>query len=167
MNGLQTLKIWRAFFNHPTSGILGTMNAMYPLGKICGVVCAAFLGDRFGRRIPFYVGLIILLTGAAVQAAAHNTPMFIIARLIVGFGTSFINQTSPILISELSYPTHRGRITSLYFSTYYIGSIIAAWTTYGTFKYQNNWSWRIPSSLQAAIPLLQLLFCWAIPESPR
>jgi len=118
MNGLQTLKLWQAYFHYPTAGILGTMNAMYPLGKICGVLFAALLGDRYGRRIPFYIGLIILLSGAAIQASSQNVPMFIVSRLIIGFGTSFVNQPSPILISELAYPTHRGRITSLYFSTY-------------------------------------------------
>jgi len=168
MNGLQTLKLWQTYFDHPTAGILGTMNAMYPLGKICGVVLAALLGDRFGRRIPFYFGLVILITGAIIQATSHNVPQFIISRLIVGFGTSFINQPSPILISELAYPTHRGRITSLYFSTYYVGSIVAAWTTYGTFHHvHSNWSWRIPSAVQAGIPFLQLCFAWCVPESPR
>jgi MFS family permease len=91
---------------------------MYPVGKIVGVYVAAFIGDRYGRKIPFYGGLCILLIGAALQGAAQNLPMFIISRLILGYGTAFIAQTSPILISELSYPTHRGRLTSLYFSTY-------------------------------------------------
>jgi len=189
MNGLQTLKQWRTFFDQPTKGILGTMNAMYPVGKIFGVALSAFLGDRFGRKVPLYTGLSILLLGAALQGAAKNLPMFIIARLILGFGTAFIAQTSPILITELAYPTHRGIVTSLYFSTYvsmpdvryfcpsnlvtdhstmqYIGAIIAAWTTYGTFRIPNNYAWRIPSILQAAIPFGQICLAWVVPESPR
>ncbi|KAF5673669.1 lactose permease [Fusarium circinatum] len=62
----------------------------------------------------------------------------------------------PILVSELSYPTHRGKMTALYNTFFYFGAIAAAWITYGTFKMQSTWAWRCPSALQAAIPFLQL-----------
>lgn len=62
---------------------------------------------------------------------------------------------------------HRARITSLYNTTWYIGSIIAAWVTYGTFRIDNTWSWRIPSVLQAAPALVMICFIFWVPESPR
>lgn len=31
----------------------------------------------------------------------------------------------------------------------------------------NDWSWRLPSLLQMAPAMLQLIFIWFIPESPR
>lgn len=37
----------------------------------------------------------------------------------------------------------------------------------GTFRIANNWSWRIPSVLQAVPSILQLMFIWFVPESPR
>jgi MFS family permease len=118
MNGLQSLPQWREFFNNPPSRILGVINAVYPVGKILGLVSSAILGDRFGRRIPFVTGLLLLILGAGLQGGAVNPAMFIAARLILGAGTGFVTQTSPIIVSELSYPTHRGRVASLYFSTY-------------------------------------------------
>lgn len=62
---------------------------------------------------------------------------------------------------------HRAKITSLYNTTWYIGSIIAAWTTYGTFRIENTWSWRIPSLLQAAPASIMIISIWFVPESPR
>jgi MFS family permease len=118
MNGLQTLPQWRAYFGQPTAAILGTMNAMYPLGKFIGVFISAFIGDRFGRKIPMYLGLTLLILGAGLQGGSRNIPMFVIARLILGFACSFVSQDAPILITELAYPTHRGRVTSMYYSTY-------------------------------------------------
>ncbi|KAE8331425.1 general substrate transporter [Aspergillus sergii] len=167
MNGLQSLPQWRNYFNHPSSSILGSINAVYPVGKILGLFSSALIGDRFGRRIPFYEGLFILLASAAIQGAAQNIAMFIASRLLIGFGTGCVIQTCPIIVSELSYPTHRGRFVSLYFSTYYMGSFLAAWITYGTFRINNTFAWRIPSILQAAIPLLQACVAWVVPESPR
>jgi hypothetical protein len=48
-----------------------------------------------------------------------------------------------------------------------VGSIIAAGTTLGTFARPDDWSWRIPSIVQVAPSILQLIFIWFIPESPR
>lgn len=49
-----------------------------------------------------------------------------------------------------------------------MGSIIAAWVTYGTFRLENTWSWRIPSALQGVPSLVQILLVfWLVPESPR
>ncbi|KAL4860952.1 hypothetical protein BDV12DRAFT_208647, partial [Aspergillus spectabilis] len=174
MNGLQSLPQWRAYFNDPSSRILGSINAVYPVGKILGLVSSAFFGDRFGRRFPFYQGLFFLAISAALQGAAQNTAMFIVSRLLIGYGTGCVIQTCPILVSELSYPTHRGRFASLYFSTYassyisgYVGSFLAAWITYGTFRINSTFAWRIPSILQGAIPVVQAFLAWVVPESPR
>jgi hypothetical protein len=50
MNGLQTLTEWQKFFNTPFAPILGTINAMYPVGKVFGVFASAFVGDRYGEK---------------------------------------------------------------------------------------------------------------------
>ncbi|KFZ14142.1 hypothetical protein V501_03400 [Pseudogymnoascus sp. VKM F-4519 (FW-2642)] len=157
MNGLQTLEQWRNYFNHPQSALLGTINAVYPIGKILVLFPCTWLSDKYGRKVPMFIGFIFLLVGAALQGAAQNLPMFIISRLILGGATALIAQPSPILITELAYPTQRGQITALYNTFYYLGAIMAAWFTYGTFKIPSTWAWRIPSLLQGALPLIQWL----------
>ncbi|RSL53509.1 hypothetical protein CEP54_010357 [Fusarium duplospermum] len=167
MNGLQTLPQWRGFFNNPPAPLLGAINAVYPVCKILGLVPATWISDKWGRKVPIYLGLVALVFGPAIQAASMNLPMFIVSRGLIGFATVFPQVACPILVSELSYPTHRGKMTALYNTFFYFGAIGAAWITYGTFKIQSTWSWRIPSALQAAIPFCQLLFIYWVPESPR
>ncbi|KAJ4240354.1 hypothetical protein NW757_012532 [Fusarium falciforme] len=167
MNGLQTLPQWRGFFNNPPAPVLGAINAVYPVCKILGLVPATLISDKWGRKMPIYLGLVALVFGPAIQAASMNLPMFIVSRGFIGFATVFPQVACPILVSELSYPTHRGKMTALYNTFFYFGAIGAAWITYGTFKIQSTWSWRIPSALQAAIPFCQLLFIYWVPESPR
>ena len=50
-----------------------------------------------------------------------------------------------------------------------IGSIIAAWTSFGTLTHfpESDWCWRLPCLLQGLIPLLILPLCILIPHSPR
>jgi MFS family permease len=109
-----------------------------------------------------------MIVGVVLQTAAQNFGMFIGCRFLIGFGLSFACLAAPILITELAFPTHRAPITSLYNSTWYLGSIVAAWVTYGTFRIQNNWAWRIPSALQGLPSILQILLIFVVcPESPR
>lgn len=49
----------------------------------------------------------------------------------------------------------------------YVGSIVAAWTIFGTISYTGNAAWRIPVGLQALMPFVQFVLIWLLPESPR
>lgn len=113
--------------------------------------------------------------------------MFIGGRFLVGFGfvhhplfllrhlltkmepdSSNLSQGSaPLLVMELAYPTHRGKLTTMYNTLWYVGSIVAAWTVYGTVNYTSDAAWRIPVGVQAAMPAIQLVGIWFLPESPR
>lgn len=94
--------------------------------------------------------------------------MYLAGRFFVGFGSNISNGTCPLLITEVSHPRHRGRITTIYNTLWYLGSIIAAWTTYGTLVHlSTNTQWRLPSGLQCLMPGIQMLALYFVPESPR
>ena len=168
MNSLQTVENWQNYFNHPQGGVLGVFNAIQSIGAIVGLPLAPFLSDRFGRRGALVIGDAVMLIGVILQTASQNVAMFIVCRFFIGVGLAFACLAAPVLITELAFPTHRAPITSLYNSSWYLGSIVAAWVTYGTFRIGNTWSWRIPSLLQGAPSLAQILLVYLIiPESPR
>ncbi|KXJ87554.1 lactose permease [Microdochium bolleyi] len=167
MNGLQTVAQWRDYFGRPTPAILGVMNAIYPIGKLVGIFPTTWLADKYGRKAPMYLGFVMLVVGAGIQGGSVHIGMFIASRFFLGFGTAFLAQPAPILVTELAYPTHRGKITAIYQTFFFFGAILAAWSTYGTLRIPSTWSWRIPSLLQGAIPAFQLALFWFVPESPR
>ncbi|KAF7984251.1 hypothetical protein HWV62_16082 [Athelia sp. TMB] len=90
-------------------------------------------------------------------------------ELTVGAGLCFSVNAAPLLITELAYPTQRGKLTSLFNTTWYVGSIISAWTCFAAFSQagSSDWSWRIPTMVQACGPILQMCLIWLVPESPR
>ena len=55
----------------------------------------------------------------------------------------------------------------MYNTLWYVGSIVAAWTVFGTIQYTGDAAWRIPVGLQALMPFLQFVLVWLLPESPR
>ncbi|KAI5928353.1 general substrate transporter [Camillea tinctor] len=167
MNGLQTLPQWKEFFGNPSGALLGLINAVYPLGGVVSLFVVTYVSDRYGRRLPMLIGLVTCIAFAIMQALAQDLATFVTARALIGFFGSFLGQPGPVIITELAYPTQRGKVTALYNTFYYFGSIFAAWCTFGTFKLQSTWSWRIPSLLQGAVPFVQLLGLYLVPESPR
>ncbi|GKT47718.1 lactose permease [Colletotrichum spaethianum] len=114
MNGLQTLGQWRGYFGNPSAPILGTMNALYPIGKIMGLFPTTYMADKYGRKVPMWIGFFLLLVGAALQGASTSLPMFVVSRWLLSAATAFIAQPAPILVAELAYPTMRGKISALY-----------------------------------------------------
>lgn len=93
--------------------------------------------------------------------------MFIAARGILGFGLALNITAAPLLVMELAYPSQRAPMVSIYNGLWSLGALVAAWATYGTFRLESDWAWRIPSLLQALSSVLQLLLCFWIEESPR
>ncbi|CCA71201.1 related to hexose transporter protein [Serendipita indica DSM 11827] len=167
MNGLQGVTYWDNYFGHPQGQTLGLMSSAYSLGCILSLPFIPFVVDRLGRRLSIVCGSCVMLVGVALQASAVNYAMFTIARAVMGFGMPICIVSASALIGELSYPKERTYLGSLFNASWFIGAIVAAGTTYGTFAMPNNWSWRIPSILQAAPSLLQISFMMLLPESPR
>ncbi|TFK40369.1 general substrate transporter [Crucibulum laeve] len=169
VNGLQILPDWQIFFHHPQGRTLGVINSAQSLGCLVGLPFSPFVSDIFGRRAALFLGSLVMLAGVALQASSWSVGMFIAARVTIGFGLTFCTNAAPLLLIELSYPTQRGKITSMYNSSWYLGSIVSAWVCYGAYQHAEGsmWSWRIPTLVQALVPLLQVLLIWFIPESPR
>lgn len=137
------------------------------VGSLVALPAVPYIADGFGRRMGILTGCIIMIIGVILQSAAMKFGMFVAARFLIGFGVAIAHGASPLLLTELTHPQHRATFTSIYNTTWYLGSIVAAWLTFGTFHINNHWCWRIPSIVQAFPSILQLTFIWFVPESPR
>jgi MFS family permease len=78
--------------------------------------------------------------------------------MVLGFGIVFCIIAGSALIGELAHPKERPLLTSLFNASYFIGQITAAAISLGTTEIKNDWSWRIPSLLQAVPSLMQVTF---------
>ncbi|RDW74608.1 uncharacterized protein DSM5745_07270 [Aspergillus mulundensis] len=148
LNGLQTMPPWRDYFGDPTGSDLGLLTAIHNIGGICALLFSSYIADLLGRRAGVAAGIIVIFVGVVVQSNVSQG-------------------SAPLLVTELAHPQHRGTLTTMYNTLWYIGSIIAAWTVFGTIEYTSNASWRIPVGLQAAMPAIQFVGVWLLPESPR
>lgn len=82
--------------------------------------------------------------------------MYIVARMVLGFGIPFCIVAASALIGELGHPKERPIMTSLFNSSYFIGQIVSASVGLGTVTITNDWAWRLPSLLQICPALIQI-----------
>ena len=167
INGMQSLTHWTQFFGHPSGTRLGAMTAGTTGGILIAVLWSSQVCERFGRRWPIFGGSAVIVLGSVIQAAAQNYGMFVAGRFVVGAGLCTVATAAPPLLTECAYPTHRGVITSAYMVSWPLGSLMAAWITYGAFRLDSSWSWRLPSLLQCMVSVIQMALVWFAPESPR
>ncbi|KAL0929366.1 lactose permease [Colletotrichum truncatum] len=167
MNGLQSVSHWQSYFGTPKGATLGLFNAAYPLGGVVGVFLISPVADRWGRRVGICTGALVACVGAAIQGGALNIAMFIVSRLFIGAGSVIVAGVGAPYITEIAHPEQRSTATALFLTFYSVGSITAAFCTFGTFRINGEASWRIPSALQALPSVIQVLLIWFVPESPR
>ncbi|CAH0051959.1 unnamed protein product [Clonostachys solani] len=166
INGIQSLEQWNSYFQ-PTTSSTALINATYWLGAIISYPFTQFIGDRWGRKRVIYVGAVISVIATVLQAAAQNVPMFVVSRILFGFSAILSGNSASVLVAESVHPRDRNVLTASYNSNYYIGAILAAWTTFGTGAIASSWSWRIPSLLQGVCAAINVMFLPFVPESPR
>ncbi|PSN65984.1 general substrate transporter [Corynespora cassiicola Philippines] len=167
LNNLRILDRFNNFMGNPEGNLLGIFTALYSIGSIASLPVTPFIADHFGRKWAIAIGCIIMVAGACVQAAAKNLDWYMAGRFFMGFGNSLAQLSSPLLLTEICHPQHRGRVTAVYNCLWNAGAIICTWLTFGTKRIDSEWCWRIPSLTQAFPSIVQLCFIFWIPESPR
>jgi EmrB/QacA subfamily drug resistance transporter len=84
-----------------------TVNA-YTLTYAVLLLTGAALGDRFGRRRMFVIGLSLFTASSAAAALAPTTTALIGARALQGMGAAIVTPLTLTLLSEAFPPERRG-----------------------------------------------------------
>ncbi|TDZ35399.1 Lactose permease [Colletotrichum trifolii] len=166
-NSVQNFESWKEYFDYPTDHLLGLLASLYQIGSLASIPIVPYFADNWGRRLPIVIGGVITIAGAFLQAFCQNMGGFMGGRVLLGFGNSFSQMASPMLLTEICHPQHRARLTTVYNCLWNVGAILVAWTSFGTNFLNNQWSWRIPALLQSLPSVIQVVFIWWVPESPR
>src|SRR5215472_10667247 len=65
---------------------IGAAASAYVTGAVLGALVFGWLTDRFGRRLVFYVTLVVYLAGVLLTATSWSFLSFALFRAITGFG---------------------------------------------------------------------------------
>jgi EmrB/QacA subfamily drug resistance transporter len=121
------------------------------------------LGDRYGRRRIFNIGVVIFAVASALCGLAANIEQLIVARAFQGIGGALLVPGSLALISSSFPENERGKAIGTWsgFSaiTTAIGPVLGGWLV-------EHVSWRAVFFLNLPFALAVLLISvWKVPES--
>jgi EmrB/QacA subfamily drug resistance transporter len=97
-----------------TAQLEWTVNA-YNLSFAVLLLTGAALGDRFGRRRLFALGLALFVAGSAACALSPDIGALIAARAVQGFGAALVMPLGLALVSTAFSPEQRGKALGIYF----------------------------------------------------
>ena len=87
----------------------GTVNS-YGIAFAAGIISAAALGDRFGRRRVFNLGLTLFTLASAACALAPNAADLVVARTAQGLGAAAVLPLSLTILTTAFPAQRRGRM---------------------------------------------------------
>jgi EmrB/QacA subfamily drug resistance transporter len=90
-----------------------TLNA-YGIAFAAGIITAAALGDRIGRRKVFTVGVALFTAASAACALAPNLSELIVARTVQGLGGAVVLPLSLTILTGAFPIERRGMIVGIY-----------------------------------------------------
>ncbi|KAH7090548.1 general substrate transporter [Paraphoma chrysanthemicola] len=151
-----------------TNAILGAVNALFFFGACLGALGGGPLADKIGRKWSLITASIIAIVGGALTAGSVHVAMLILVRIIQGAGLGALATLVPIYLAEASTPSKRGMLTGLHGFFLVSGYNISAWVGFGCFFSTNlTFGWRGPLAFTCLPPLILLIGCIWVPESPR
>jgi EmrB/QacA subfamily drug resistance transporter len=99
----------RAGLGADVAGLEWTVNA-YTLSFAVLLLTGGALGDRFGRRRMFTIGMAVFTAGSAGAALAPTIGTLVAARALQGAGGALVTPLTLTLLSALTPPARRGAV---------------------------------------------------------
>lgn len=148
------LPVLRVDLGASLSDLEWTVN-IYNLAFACLLLTGAALGDRFGRRLMFAIGLSVFTAASAAAALAPDVGALIATRAVQGAGAALVMPLTLTLISAAFPAEKRGAAIGLWGGI--AGLAVAAGPVVGGAVVDGiNWHWifwlNVPIGL-ALIPL--------------
>lgn len=112
----------------------------YLFALAAGVVTAAAIGDRYGRRRTFASGLALFTIASAICAVSPNVEILIGARALQGLGAAAVSPLSLAILSSSFPASRRGAIIGIW--TGVAGVAVASGPLIsGALTQSLNWHW--------------------------
>jgi EmrB/QacA subfamily drug resistance transporter len=141
------------------SSLQWTVNA-YGIAFAAGIITAAALGDRFGRRLVFNIGVALFSVASAACALAPSAASLVAARTAQGVGAAIVLPLSLTILTTAFPPAKRGMIVGVYGGlaglAVALGPLVGGALTQGV-----DWHWifwiNVPIGIVAVFLGLRLL----------
>jgi len=127
------------------------------------LLVAGALGDRYGRKRIFLIGVVWFTVASALCGIAPNAPFLIAARAIQGIGAALLTPGSLAIIQASFQPSDRSKAIGAWSGFGGVGSAIGPFL--GGWLIQ-AYSWRLIFAINVPVAVLVLAVAWRhVPET--
>jgi EmrB/QacA subfamily drug resistance transporter len=151
------------------SSLGGTVTDMQWVVEAYGLLLSALIliggavGDVFGRKRMFLLGVTVFAVASVACALAVNIRELVIARAVQGFGAAFLVPGSLSIISASFPESKRGRAIGTWSGftsiTAAAGPVVGGWLIENA-----SWRWAFLLNVPLALAVI-VLSSWRVPES--
>ena len=135
----------------------------YALTLTALLLVGGSLGDRYGRRYIFAIGIIIFSIASLWCGLSSSIEQLIVARSIQGIGGALLVPGSLAIISAYFPEKERGKAIGIWSGfaamTTALGPVLGGWLVENI-----SWRWAFYINLPFAVIVLLVLY-WRVPES--
>src|SRR5690349_17695706 len=135
-------------------------------GCVIGSTVAGRLTDFYGRKKILLIVAVLFAITSVGTAAASSFTLFIVARFIGGLAVGGASILSPMYVAEISPPSVRGRMGTLYQMSIVVGILISYAINYLLRDFgSTNWRWMFMTGVVPSVIFFGALLL--VPETPR
>jgi len=150
------LPVIRTHLHAGLSGLEWTVNA-YTLTFAVLLLSASALGERFGRRRIFVLGIVVFTAASAAAALAPSIGMLVLARAVQGAGGAMIMPLSLTLLSAAVPPERRNFALGMWGA---IGGTAVALGPLVGGAVTSGWSWQYIFWLNVPLGMVLVPLAW-------
>jgi EmrB/QacA subfamily drug resistance transporter len=156
------LPVIRVHLHAGLSGLEWIVNA-YTLTFAVLLLSAAAIGERFGRRRIFVLGIVVFTAASAVAALAPSIGVLVAARAVQGAGGAMIMPLSLTLLSAAVSPERRNAALGIWGA---IGGVAVAIGPLVGGAITTGWAWQYIFWINVPVGVaLGILARWRLAES--
>src|ERR1700694_4582505 len=149
-----SLPVLQASLHASLSSLEWTVNA-YNLAFACLLLTGAALGDRFGRRRVFTIGIGVFTAASALSALSPSVGALIAARALQGAGAAIVLPLALTLISE-AFPTEKRGVAIGLWGGIQGFAVAAGPVVGGAIAGGINWHWIFWLNVPVGLALMPL-----------
>ncbi|MBN1562561.1 MAG: MFS transporter, partial [Anaerolineae bacterium] len=139
------------------------VNTIYSLVYAATLILWGKIGDQYGRRLLFIVGVIIFGIGSALVGLSNSITMMVLSRTIQGVGAAILSPSTLSIVTTTFKGKERGIAFGIWGATAGVaaalGPLIGGWLTDHA-----SWHWAFYINIPIVIVAIFGAF-WAIHES--
>ena len=143
-------------------GMRATAQSVFMIGVLIGSYVFGYISDKLGRKLSFFVSVVIMAVFGIMSGLVPDYWSFIILRCVVGATTSGVFLVAYVLAMEMVGPRYRVVAGTLCQYYYTLGYLVMA-----AVAYLLNHNWHLLQVALSAPCVLFLSYWWLVPESVR